>query len=157
MGGQALIASTDWPRVSSRRLSVSPQKGPLRRAFRTSVSVLLGSAAVMATGCASGGTPENVLNPVAIPDSWPTPRVELQQSGVQVLLQAVSPVSERVVWVSGHGGTWLRTLDGGATWSGGTVPNADTLQFRDVHAVSARCRLASVRRPGRRLADLPDG
>ena len=55
-----------------------------------------------------------------------SPRVELQESGVGVLLQAVSPVDERVVWISGHGGTWLRTLDGGTTWTGGTVPGADT-------------------------------
>jgi photosystem II stability/assembly factor-like uncharacterized protein len=65
------------------------------------------------------------------------PHLELQQSGVTVLLQAASPVSERIVWVSGHGGTWLRTEDGGATWTGGVVPGADTLQFRDVHALSA--------------------
>ncbi|MDT8435871.1 MAG: hypothetical protein RRA92_03855 [Gemmatimonadota bacterium] len=56
---------------------------------------------------------------------------------MDVLLQAVSAVSERVAWVSGHGGVWLHTLDGGATWTGGVVPGADTLQFRDVHAISA--------------------
>ncbi|MGW8282328.1 MAG: hypothetical protein ACWGON_03405 [Gemmatimonadota bacterium] len=137
MGGQALIASTDRARVSLRRLAVSPQKGPLRRAFRTSVSVLLGSAAVMATGCASGGAPDQVPAGADAPASELAPRVELQHSGVEVLLQAVSPVNEQVVWVSGHGGTWLRTLDGGVTWSAGTVPGADTLQFRDVHAMSA--------------------
>jgi photosystem II stability/assembly factor-like uncharacterized protein len=59
-----------------------------------------------------------------------------QASGVSVLLQAVSPVDDRVVWASGHRGTWLRTLDGGETWRGGVVPGADTLQFRDVHALS---------------------
>ncbi len=48
----------------------------------------------------------------------------------------MSPVDEDVVWVSGHGGGGLRTLDGGASWSGGVVPGADTLQFRDVHAIS---------------------
>jgi len=30
-----------------------------------------------------------------------------------------------------------RTVDGGATWSGGTVPGAERLQFRDVHAFDA--------------------
>jgi photosystem II stability/assembly factor-like uncharacterized protein len=52
-------------------------------------------------------------------------------------LQAVSAVDERTVWVSGVAGTYARTVDGGATWVAGVVPGADSLQFRDVHAVSA--------------------
>lgn len=63
--------------------------------------------------------------------------VEQQTSGTTTLLQAVSAVDESVVWVSGHAGTWARTLDGGVTWQAGRVPGADTLQFRDVHALSA--------------------
>lgn len=66
-----------------------------------------------------------------------TPVIERQTSGTTALLQAVSAVDENVVWVSGHRGTWARTLDGGATWTTGVVPGADTLQFRDVHAHSA--------------------
>jgi photosystem II stability/assembly factor-like uncharacterized protein len=31
----------------------------------------------------------------------------------------------------------VRTLDGGVTWQPGRVPGADTLEFRDVHAVNA--------------------
>lgn len=58
-------------------------------------------------------------------------------SGTSALLQGVSVVDDEVVWVSGHQGTWARTLDGGATWVTGVVPGADTLQFRDVHAQSA--------------------
>jgi photosystem II stability/assembly factor-like uncharacterized protein len=65
------------------------------------------------------------------------PAVEPQSSGTTTLLQAVSAVDDSVVWVSGHAGTWARTLDGGATWSVSRIPGADTLQFRDVHAVSA--------------------
>ena len=65
------------------------------------------------------------------------PRLVQQTSGTTALLQAVSPVNERIVWVSGHSGTWARTLDGGATWQTGRVPGADSLQFRDVHAASA--------------------
>ena len=60
-----------------------------------------------------------------------------QISGTNALLIAVSPVNERVVWVAGTGGTWVRTTDGGTTWQTGHVPGADSLQFRDVHAVSA--------------------
>lgn len=64
-------------------------------------------------------------------------RLSPQQSGTTSLLQAVSVVSDRVAWVSGHRGTWARTLDGGETWHSGRVAGADTLQFRDVHAASA--------------------
>jgi photosystem II stability/assembly factor-like uncharacterized protein len=60
-----------------------------------------------------------------------------QTSGTSALLIAVSPVNERVVWVSGSQGTWLRTLDGGANWQSGRVEGADSLQFRDVYAVDA--------------------
>jgi photosystem II stability/assembly factor-like uncharacterized protein len=60
-----------------------------------------------------------------------------QQSGTSVLLIAVSPVDDRVAWASGAGGTWLRTTDGGDTWQHGVVRGADSLQFRDVHAVDA--------------------
>jgi photosystem II stability/assembly factor-like uncharacterized protein len=60
-----------------------------------------------------------------------------QTSGSTALLIAVSAVNDRVVWVSGTQGTYLRTTDGGATWTAGRVPGADSLQFRDVHAVDA--------------------
>lgn len=43
-----------------------------------------------------------------------------------------------VVWAAGARGAWARSLDGGLTWTHGAVPGADTLQFRDVHAVDAR-------------------
>jgi photosystem II stability/assembly factor-like uncharacterized protein len=60
-----------------------------------------------------------------------------QTSGTSALLIAVSPVNERIVWVSGSQGTWLRTIDGGAIWQTGRVSGADSLQFRDVHGVDA--------------------
>ena len=71
------------------------------------------------------------------PHQLDPPTLTAQQSGTTALLQAISPVDAGVVWVSGHRGTWLRTLDGGTTWDAAQVPGADTLQFRDVHAVTA--------------------
>jgi photosystem II stability/assembly factor-like uncharacterized protein len=61
-----------------------------------------------------------------------------QASGTQALLQAVSAVSPQVVWVSGHEGTWGRTLDGGGTWVTSVMAGADSLQFRDVDAFDER-------------------
>ncbi len=66
-----------------------------------------------------------------------TPVLEPQASGVAVRLQAVSAVSHDVAWVSGLEGTYARTTDGGATWTPGVVAGAESLQFRDVHAVDA--------------------
>ena len=60
-----------------------------------------------------------------------------QASGSTALLQAISIVDSNTVWVSGHAGTYARTTDGGATWHAAVVPGADSLQFRDVEAVSA--------------------
>lgn len=62
---------------------------------------------------------------------------EEQASGVEALLIGADAVDERVVWAAGTGGTWIRTVDGGERWESGIVPGADSLQFRDVHAVSA--------------------
>jgi len=66
----------------------------------------------------------------------PQPALAEQVSGVQATLQAVSPVDDSVLWVGGHAGVILRTLDGGRTWARLAAPGGDTLQFRDVHAVS---------------------
>jgi photosystem II stability/assembly factor-like uncharacterized protein len=71
-----------------------------------------------------------------------------QTSGTTALLQAVSPVNDRVVWASGHAGTWVRTTDGGASWQVGRVPGADTLQFRDVHAVDSSTAYLMSAGPG---------
>ncbi|MGH7551726.1 MAG: WD40/YVTN/BNR-like repeat-containing protein, partial [Longimicrobiales bacterium] len=65
------------------------------------------------------------------------PSLEAQRSTTDKLLIGISIVNESVVWVSGAGGTWARTTDGGATWRSGVVAGADSLQFRDVHAISA--------------------
>jgi photosystem II stability/assembly factor-like uncharacterized protein len=52
-------------------------------------------------------------------------------------LRGLSVVSEKIIWASGTGGTFLRTIDGGKTWKVGTVPDAQKLDFRDVEAFDA--------------------
>jgi len=60
-----------------------------------------------------------------------------QSSGTDALLQAVSPVDEEIVWVSGHQATWAVTSDGGQTWSASIMEGEESLQFRDVEAFDA--------------------
>jgi photosystem II stability/assembly factor-like uncharacterized protein len=48
--------------------------------------------------------------------------------------RGLSAVSADVAWMSGTKGTFARTTDSGKTWSVGTVPDADKLDFRDVEA-----------------------
>jgi len=109
------------------------------------LALLLPLAACSPAGGGAGAAPNPRPRPADAP-ATPGPagaagsggavRTE-QVSGTDALLIAVSPVDDDVAWVSGQRGTWLRTLDGGAHWETGRVPGADTLQFRDVHAVSA--------------------
>ncbi len=46
-------------------------------------------------------------------------------------------VSRNIAWASGTHGTYLRTIDGGSTWTPAQVPDAATLDFRAVAAFSA--------------------
>jgi len=79
------------------------------------------------------------------------PTLVEQTSGTRALLQAVSPASDDVVWVSGHRATWARTTDGGATWQAGAMTGADSLlEFRDVHAVDATTAYLLAAGPGAR-------
>lgn len=52
-------------------------------------------------------------------------------------LRGLSVVNEKVVWASGTGGTVIRTINGGKTWSVMTVPGAEKPDFRDIEAFDA--------------------
>lgn len=51
-------------------------------------------------------------------------------------LRGISTVSQKVAWASGTHGTYLRTTDGGRTWTPGQVTDAAALDFRAVVAFS---------------------
>jgi len=61
-----------------------------------------------------------------------------QVSGTDVLFIGISPVDDQTVWLSGTEGTYARTTDGGISWITAKVAGADSLQFRDVHAVDEK-------------------
>ena len=65
------------------------------------------------------------------------PRLQVQKTGTQASLRGLSVLSDSVAWASGTGGTFLRTINGGATWEAGRVKGTDSLDFRDVHGFSA--------------------
>jgi photosystem II stability/assembly factor-like uncharacterized protein len=66
------------------------------------------------------------------PLSWTT-----QPSGTTERFRGVSAVSESVAWASGSKGTIVHTTDGGAHWIASAIPDAETLDFRDIEAVDA--------------------
>ncbi len=61
-----------------------------------------------------------------------------QNSGTAERLIAVSAVNGKVAWASGTHGTFVHTTDGGATWKVGQVAGAESLEFRDVQAVTGK-------------------
>ncbi len=72
-----------------------------------------------------------------VPDGPPT--LTPLTSGTTALLIGLDVTDGgRTVWASGASGAFTRSTDGGRTWTAGRVPGADTLQFRDVEAFSAR-------------------
>src|SRR5437588_8823819 len=67
-------------------------------------------------------------------DSLALGQWQLQALKSDADFRGLSVVSQKVAWVSGTKGTFGRTTDGGKTWTAGTVPDADKLDFRDVEA-----------------------
>jgi photosystem II stability/assembly factor-like uncharacterized protein len=62
---------------------------------------------------------------------------QVLHSHTEESLRGVSAVSREVVWASGTLGTYLRTTDGGRTWTPAQVLDTGTLDFRGVVAFSA--------------------
>src|SRR5512140_3694329 len=58
-------------------------------------------------------------------------------TGVTASLRGLD-VRGDVIWASGSGGTWLRSTDGGKTWTHGVVAGAEALDFRGIQAFDAQ-------------------
>ena len=67
----------------------------------------------------------------------PAPAWRLSETGVTARFRGLAPVSDRVAWVAGSGGTILRTVDGGKAWQRVDPPGTAALQFRDIEAFDA--------------------
>lgn len=67
--------------------------------------------------------------PLIVSAQW-----QKQSIATKASLRGLSVVSEKIVWAAGTGGSFLRTTDGGKTWTVGKVPDAEKLDFRDVEA-----------------------
>jgi len=66
-----------------------------------------------------------------------TPYWQAFDTGVQAGFRGLSAVSEEVAWASGSAGTVIRTIDGGQTWQDVSVPETDSIQYRDIEAFDA--------------------
>jgi photosystem II stability/assembly factor-like uncharacterized protein len=78
----------------------------------------------------------------AFAQSW-----QATPSGTSAELRGLSVVSDKVAWASGAKGTVLRTVDG-AHWQAMQVPDADKIDFRDIHAVDAKTAIVMGAGPG---------
>jgi photosystem II stability/assembly factor-like uncharacterized protein len=82
----------------------------------------------------------------AFPSTHPGPNPhdliwDLQPTTSTQQFRGLSPVSDRIIWVSGTNGTVLRTTNAGSTWSNVSPPlfpeNSTAFQFRDIQAWSS--------------------
>ncbi len=103
------------------------------------------------TACADSSTEAPATPapaPPPAPPSFSCTSWQPQESGTDASFRGLSAVSAEVAWISGTGGTWGRTVDGGATWQMATVPGAEELDFRDVDAFDAETAYLMSAGPG---------
>ena len=64
------------------------------------------------------------------------PQIKIQNSGTNVSFRGIGVRNQNEAWVSGTQGTVLRTTNGGQNWEKVQVPEADTLDFRDLELLN---------------------
>ena len=76
-------------------------------------------------------------------------KVELLTEGTKTSIRGLSVVNDRIIWVSGSGGTVGRSIDGGATWKWNIVKGFEKREFRDIEAFDANTAIIiAVAEPG---------
>src|SRR5689334_20627569 len=73
--------------------------------------------------------------------------VQVLSTGTTSSLRGITVIDAKTVWVSGDGGTVLRSTDSGATWNNVSPPGATELDFRDVEAFDANVAYAMASGP----------
>src|SRR5689334_5547680 len=63
--------------------------------------------------------------------------IEVVHSGRGVSLRGLSVVSDKIIWVSGSGGTVGRSTNGGKDWQWIVLPGYEHSDFRDIEAFDA--------------------
>jgi photosystem II stability/assembly factor-like uncharacterized protein len=67
----------------------------------------------------------------------PAIKLESRAAATQASFRGIDIAPDGTTWVSGTGGTVLRSADNGTTWQLIQVPGAQSFDFRDVQAISA--------------------
>jgi photosystem II stability/assembly factor-like uncharacterized protein len=80
---------------------------------------------------------QNKKSDVEKPIGW-----DLTITPVKSSIRGLSPVTSNIVWASGSGGVWLRTLDGGLSWDSGIIDGLDSVDFRDIEGLDAATAIA---------------
>jgi photosystem II stability/assembly factor-like uncharacterized protein len=70
------------------------------------------------------------------------------QTGMTGSMRGVDVVNKKTVWISGSGGEFCTTSDGGENWKKGVVEGAEDLDFRDVHGFSSEVAVLMSAGPG---------
>jgi photosystem II stability/assembly factor-like uncharacterized protein len=86
---------------------------------------------------ASGCKEEHVNHTYEAPTGW-----ELMVTPHEASLRGLSPINSDIVWASGSGGTWMRTINGGVTWDYGIIDGLDSVEFRDIEGFDAAVAIA---------------
>lgn len=72
------------------------------------------------------------------PQGW-----EMKDTPTEASLRALSPISEDIVWASGSGGVWMRTVDSGKSWDHGLIAGLDNVDFRSIQGINAEIAIAA--------------
>jgi photosystem II stability/assembly factor-like uncharacterized protein len=65
-----------------------------------------------------------------------------------ISFRGIAAVDDLTCWVSGSGGTIIRTTDGGKNWQDVSIPGTDSLDFRDIEVLDDGTAIAMSIGPG---------